>query len=229
MVYKKAIYLIVAFLLFLVLGSRVQAQDSQEDCDSEAVREWLVQRQMWWNATNDVGSAASDLTPDEIQMYLFDHLQHIEDLPRPGCADVALVNTYYFYNQFQHMVACVEQTDFDCIDRVENRLDGFAERFTNSELPLHMQAGFVLEDNLDIRPEGWDFQVSDQDNPTSSSPLSVGGDSSASPSINVAGCSSSTTCSEMSSCAEAYACLKAGSTQLDRDNDGIPCESICGE
>ncbi len=30
-------------------------------------------------------------------------------------------------------------------------------------------------------------------------------------------------------CAEAYACLAAGDTKLDRDKDGIPCESICGQ
>ncbi len=30
------------------------------------------------------------------------------------------------------------------------------------------------------------------------------------------------------SCSEAYACLAAGNGSLDRDNDGIPCESVCG-
>ncbi|MDX2140167.1 MAG: SH3 domain-containing protein [Chloroflexota bacterium] len=28
-------------------------------------------------------------------------------------------------------------------------------------------------------------------------------------------------------CAQAYACLEVGYTRLDRDRDGIPCESIC--
>jgi uncharacterized protein YraI len=28
-------------------------------------------------------------------------------------------------------------------------------------------------------------------------------------------------------CAQAYACLEIGYTRLDRDRDGIPCESIC--
>jgi uncharacterized protein YraI len=28
-------------------------------------------------------------------------------------------------------------------------------------------------------------------------------------------------------CAQAYACLTIGYTRLDRDRDGIPCESIC--
>lgn len=34
-------------------------------------------------------------------------------------------------------------------------------------------------------------------------------------------------CSQLS-CAEAYACLRAGNRSLDRDHDGIPCESQCG-
>ena len=41
------------------------------------------------------------------------------------------------------------------------------------------------------------------------------------------GCGGATRCSEMASCAQAYACLNAGISQLDRDNDGVPCEAIC--
>ena len=36
------------------------------------------------------------------------------------------------------------------------------------------------------------------------------------------------TCSQMTSCSQARAALKCGNTRLDRDGDGIPCESICG-
>jgi len=34
-------------------------------------------------------------------------------------------------------------------------------------------------------------------------------------------------CSSMSSCSQAYACLRDGNRGLDRDGDGVPCESIC--
>jgi uncharacterized protein YgiM (DUF1202 family) len=37
----------------------------------------------------------------------------------------------------------------------------------------------------------------------------------------------SANCSELT-CTQAYACLAAGNGGLDRDNDGIPCESVCG-
>ena len=36
------------------------------------------------------------------------------------------------------------------------------------------------------------------------------------------------TCSDMRSCEEAYEYLRQGYTKLDRDRDGVPCESICG-
>jgi len=35
-------------------------------------------------------------------------------------------------------------------------------------------------------------------------------------------------CSSFQNCAQAVASYKAGNTKLDRDKDGIPCESICG-
>ncbi|WP_416223849.1 excalibur calcium-binding domain-containing protein [Synechococcus sp. CBW1107] len=35
-------------------------------------------------------------------------------------------------------------------------------------------------------------------------------------------------CSSFKSCKEAVASLRAGNSKLDRDKDGIPCESICG-
>lgn len=36
------------------------------------------------------------------------------------------------------------------------------------------------------------------------------------------------TCGQMKSCAQAREALKCGNTRLDRDHDGIPCESLCG-
>ena len=35
-------------------------------------------------------------------------------------------------------------------------------------------------------------------------------------------------CSSFPNCAEAVKSYKAGNGKLDRDKDGIPCESICG-
>ncbi|WP_296243330.1 excalibur calcium-binding domain-containing protein, partial [Psychrobacter sp. UBA6766] len=35
------------------------------------------------------------------------------------------------------------------------------------------------------------------------------------------------TCGQMSSCAQAQKALQCGNGKLDRDNDGVPCESIC--
>jgi phosphatidylserine/phosphatidylglycerophosphate/cardiolipin synthase-like enzyme len=35
------------------------------------------------------------------------------------------------------------------------------------------------------------------------------------------------TCAQFTSCEQAMACLRAGNTRLDRDGNGIPCESLC--
>lgn len=42
-----------------------------------------------------------------------------------------------------------------------------------------------------------------------------------------ASCGGASTCGQMASCEQAYACLAAGHSGLDRDKDGVPCESIC--
>lgn len=34
-------------------------------------------------------------------------------------------------------------------------------------------------------------------------------------------------CTQMVSCEQAKQALKCGNTKLDRDEDGVPCESIC--
>jgi hypothetical protein len=47
------------------------------------------------------------------------------------------------------------------------------------------------------------------------------------PPVGSVGCPSlSATCSMMT-CEQAYACLAAGNASLDRDHDGVPCESVC--
>jgi uncharacterized protein (DUF2141 family) len=43
-----------------------------------------------------------------------------------------------------------------------------------------------------------------------------------------AGSALAQSCSSFQNCAQAVASMKAGNTKLDRDKDGIPCESLCG-
>jgi hypothetical protein len=35
-------------------------------------------------------------------------------------------------------------------------------------------------------------------------------------------------CASFQTCAQAVASMKAGNSKLDKDKDGIPCESLCG-
>ncbi|QNJ32760.1 excalibur calcium-binding domain protein [Synechococcus sp. PROS-9-1] len=37
------------------------------------------------------------------------------------------------------------------------------------------------------------------------------------------------TCKTFSSCEEAVRSYKSGNSRLDRDKDGVPCESLCGK
>lgn len=47
--------------------------------------------------------------------------------------------------------------------------------------------------------------------------------------VPIYSCGGKTKCAQMDSCEEAYYYLrKCGLTRLDRDRDGVPCESICG-
>lgn len=62
-------------------------------------------------------------------------------------------------------------------------------------------------------------------NPTSSPVTTVISTPVAPPQVSCP--SLSYTCSQLT-CSQAYACLNAGNGRLDRDNDGIPCEAVCG-
>ena len=37
------------------------------------------------------------------------------------------------------------------------------------------------------------------------------------------------TCKSFSNCEEAVESLRSGNSRLDRDKDGVPCESLCGK
>jgi hypothetical protein len=40
-------------------------------------------------------------------------------------------------------------------------------------------------------------------------------------------CGKARICSQLRTCEQAMACLRLGQSSLDRDKDGIPCESLC--
>jgi hypothetical protein len=47
--------------------------------------------------------------------------------------------------------------------------------------------------------------------------------------IITSGSAMAQSCSSFNSCKEAVASYKNGNSKLDRDKDGIPCESLCGK
>jgi hypothetical protein len=93
---KRRIVLILWMISLVLLSPPVVAQDSSDDgnCSPEAVKTWLVERQKWRNATHDVVNSDTMLVRDA-RLYLFQHLEAIEALDRPTCADSVMLWTYY--------------------------------------------------------------------------------------------------------------------------------------
>jgi len=104
---------------------------------------------------------------------------------------------------------------------IYNASQGYHECYYYENLPITDLAADTLDDHkvscttLTLAYEGFITPVI-VETPTESEPDT-------SPS-----CNTSKTCTQMSSCAEAYFYLDTcGLTRLDRDSDGVPCESIC--
>lgn len=82
-------------------------------------------------------------------------------------------------------------------------------------------AGAGLWSKADPTPP-WEYRHPGKAKPAKAASADEGGDS------GVGGCGGKPTCGQMSSCAEARHYLNdCGLSKLDRDHDGIPCESIC--
>ena len=106
---------------------------------------------------------------------------------------------------------------------------------TREELPALQEAAkgakrglWSLPESQTVEPEQWRRGEREQkqlsQSQTKSKKLKPAGDNAA----EGFSCGKRT-CKEMSSCAEArFHLTQCGMRRLDRDNDGIPCESICG-
>ena len=109
---------------------------------------------------------------------------------------------------------------------------------TREELPALQDAAkeakrglWSLTESQTIEPEQWRRGERTQkqqqlQNQGKSKKLKATGNNAAADAFS---CGGKRTCKEMSSCAEArYYLNQCGLRRLDRDSDGIPCESICG-
>lgn len=121
----KHLALIVSLCLALI-PLPVNAQGGQ-DCNPAEVQEWIRQRQEYRAATQAVLDATG-VTTNSALLQLSDHLRQLEDLPRPGCADDAMLWTYYLYTNLEHLLICAQNGDTACSAEVQGRLTDYRQR-----------------------------------------------------------------------------------------------------
>ena len=165
---------LLALILALVLpGFAVNAQDgdSGEECDPAALQNWLVERQAWRNATQDVLDAQG-MSIQNARTYMHDHLQAIEDLGRPACADGAMLWTYFLYTNLQHLLTCAQNQNTACVQATQARLQDYREQDALTVDALGLAVGFTADANADARPEGWTLGPA-QTQPTPEAPAAT--------------------------------------------------------
>jgi hypothetical protein len=118
--WMKQVFVITLVLALASAVFPVTAQDDQQDCDLAAMQEWLLQRQAWHNASSDVIDSVGTLKALD---YLYQHLEAINDLPRPDCqaADQIMLWTYYGYGAISHAAICLMLFDTACVEATATR------------------------------------------------------------------------------------------------------------
>jgi len=118
-------FVLIALIALTMVPGVAQAQG--DDCDRAAVAEWIRQRQVWRTATQEVLDTQG-VSPASAMLQLASHLQAIEDLQRPGCADDAMLWTYYLYSNLQHLLICAQYGDSTCVSETRDRLTNYRQR-----------------------------------------------------------------------------------------------------
>lgn len=88
--------LLVVMLLSLLIPQPTRAQ-SDEDCTSEAVAEWMIQRQVGYSRIETLIEYGAESFLDGLLMAQ-EVRRELEDLPRPACADALFMLTINYYN-----------------------------------------------------------------------------------------------------------------------------------
>jgi hypothetical protein len=227
----KKVFLL-ALLLVLILPSMTTAQD--DECDPADLQSWLVERQAWRNASQDVLDAQG-MTIQAARTYLYDHLQAIEDLDRPACADSAMLWTYNLYSNLQHLLTCAQNNDSACVTAVQTRLANYRDRDAEILNEMGGSIGFTVEAHADERPEGWTLNIPPTAAPPPPPTQVPAAPTQAPPPTRAPAsdwaCGGNVyDCGDFSSCAGVMSYFSAcpgDPSKLDGDNDGVPCENLC--
>lgn len=167
----KRLFLVILMIMFLMSTPASATSQSSDECDPAAVKQWLINRQSWINATQDVLDAPGMSIP-AAQIYLYDHLQALEDIPRPGCTTDVMLMTYFFYNQLQHLLVCAQQGNDDCVKNVQSRVALYRANIDATIAPLATLSGFNANEYVNLQPDGWSLT---QPSPVVAQPSSTPG------------------------------------------------------
>lgn len=122
----RRIVFVIAIILAALPMFPAHAQGEQE-CDPTQLQEWIEQRQVWRQATQDTLDTPG-VSVDSALLQLAEHLQNIENLERPACADKAMLWTYFLYTNLQHLLICDLSGDTECTAEMQTRLADYRER-----------------------------------------------------------------------------------------------------
>lgn len=142
---RRFVFLCVAAVVLLVGGAvsfhRSSAQDS---CNPDALQTWIQKRQEWRQASQNTLDG-QEVSINSALLQLSGHLQAIEDLTRPECADGAMLWTYYLYSNLEHLLFCARNNDTACVAEIQGRLVDYRVRDDRLMAALASSAGLPLE------------------------------------------------------------------------------------
>jgi hypothetical protein len=134
---------IAAFVLIAGGIGPLHRSSAQDDCNPDTLRTWIQKRQEWRQASqNTLDGQGISITSALLQ--LSGHLQAIEDLNRPACADGAMLWTYYLYSNLEHLLFCARNNDTACVAEIQGRLVDYRTRDDQTMAALASSAGLPL-------------------------------------------------------------------------------------
>jgi hypothetical protein len=115
------------------------------DCTPQAVRDWMVQRQVGLYKETALGG--KQVTVVQAMLYIQALRRELEDLPRPACADELYILTIFRYDNDVDRLAFLMEDNTTSIGDMNNRL----KRYTDTVDPLYSKLQAIA--GVDIKKE----------------------------------------------------------------------------
>jgi len=145
MIIRRFVFLCVVTFVLLAGGvGPLYRSGAQDDCSPDELQTWIQQRQAWREASQNALDGQG-VSINGALLQLSNHLQAIEDLNRPACADAAMLWTYYLYSNLEHLLLCARNNDTACVAEIQGRLVDYRARDDQLMAALASSAGLPLE------------------------------------------------------------------------------------